>query len=303
MRAGTRRFLVLVLCFLTTFVAAEELEFSITHPERAYGYTIGDVLEQTIGLYDGNVTHTVQTLPLSQREGRWVTRQEVELHPSGQQLTIRYQLVNTPTNTRLITLPALTLSTDQGTSIEVPTWSFSIAPLTPALPTEDNTLPTMQADWRPDLPSSSTQWRNIKVLCAALLALLLLWLVWWIIRGVREANTLPFANAYRTIRRHKTDANKNDTPQWLALHRAFDQVNGRRVSSSSIDELISCADWLPPFESDIRTFYATSSERFFATGDPHVTFDLKNLSKRLYKAEKRHTSKLDQPSLATHSMS
>ncbi|MFK8079580.1 MAG: hypothetical protein AB8B97_04780 [Granulosicoccus sp.] len=296
------RSLAVSLCLINAVAAANNGALSVTQPDRAFGYTIGDIVEQTIGLQAGDITHTLTTLPETQREGRWVTRQGVELHQDGEHLTIRYQIVNSPPDVRLVSLPALTLSTDQGRVIEVPEWSFSIAPLTPAVTDSDNQLPFMQADWTPVIPPATELWRNIKLLSAALCLSLLLWLAWWMIRGLREAGTLPFAHAYRIIRRHKPTRSNDDAPAWLALHRAFDQMSGRSVNNDSIDKLIQTAEWLEPFEPDIRSFYKTSSERFFAHNKPPASFDITGLSKRLYKAEKRHTSKLPKKTLAAHGM-
>jgi len=305
--AFAQQFSLIGLCLIASVSAAQGTAFSVTNPTRAYGYTIGDELEQSITLRDDNkddnTTYTVRELPLIQREGRWVTRQAVDLSPDRQELTIRYQIVNSPPDVRSISLPALTLLTDQDRNIDVPEWSFSIAPLAPVGLTEETMLPIMEADWKSTPPSSQKLWRNIKALGAALFLTLLLWLVWWLVRGMREANTLPFAKAYRTILRHKDVSKNDDAPSWLAMHRAFDQKSGRSVNSGSIGALIQSAEWLEPFEFEIKCFYRLSSELFFSNGQPRAEFELTEFSKRLYEAEKRHTSKLEKSDLATPDMS
>ncbi|MFK7859921.1 MAG: hypothetical protein AB8B64_13920 [Granulosicoccus sp.] len=303
MNAISGIFLVLSLCLTATVARADVGELFVSNPPRAFGYAVGDILEQTIGLKEGETTHTVQELPDTQREGRWITRHSIELQPNGQKLTIRYQIVNSPPDVRFVSLPALTLNTDQGRSIDIPEWSFSIAPLTPTLPSSENPLPVMQADWKPEAPSSTKLWRNIKTLSATLLLSFLLWFAWWVVRGMREAGTLPFAHAYRKIRRHTPNTTDGDASTWLALHRAFDQMGGRSINGGSIDTLLQTAKWLEPFESDIRAFYRLSSERFFANENTETSFDLQGLSKRLYKAEKRHTNTLPKRSLTTQEMS
>ncbi|MFK7996855.1 MAG: hypothetical protein AB8B87_22145 [Granulosicoccus sp.] len=303
MKAITQIIFAASLCLITAIAAADNGSLPVSNPTRAFGYTVGDLLEQAIGLNDGETTHTLQALPDIQREGRWITRQSAELNPTGQWLIIRYQIINSPPDVRLVSLPALTLSTTMGSSIEVPEWSFSVAPLTPLVPVAENSLPVMQNDWSPEAPSSIQLVRKMKGWSAALIALLFLWFAWWVARGMREASTLPFAHAYRAIRKHKTNTPNEDEKNWLSLHRAFDQASGRSINSGTIPALLQSTEWLEPFESDIRAFYKLSSERFFANDKPQTLFELAGFSKRLYKAEKRHTSKLPKHSLTTQEMS
>ena len=189
----------------------------------------------------------------------------------AQWLTMRYQIINSPASVRIITLPALTLKTEQEQEIDVSPWSFSIAPLTPVEPADDTSLPVMQADWRAESPTSITLWHNIRLLLACLILTLLLWLIWWFLRGIADARSLPFARAFRIIRQHTGGDAPETTSNWLALHRAFDQFSGRSIGRDSIEALVNNTHWLTPFKSDIQTFYKASAMRFFAndpSGDP-----------------------------------
>ena len=291
--------LLAITCYLLPAISvAQDNPATVNNPERAFGYTIGDVLEQKIALHEGDVVITLQELPDIQREGRWLTRQQADVSDDGRWLTIRYQIINSPASVRIITTPALALKNEQEQQISVSPWSFSIAPLTPVEPADEASMPEMQADWRPEAPTSVALWHNIRLLLACLILTLLLWSVWWFMRGIADARSLPFARAFRTIRQHKGGNASETSSNWLALHRAFDQLSGRSIGRDSIEALVKNTHWLTPFKSDIQAFYKASSMRFFAndpsvdtSGDPtHKSFDLADFSQQLYVAEKKHTS-------------
>ena len=302
--------LAITLLLLPVVSSAQNNPAIVNNPERAFGYSIGDVLQQNIALHDGDAVHegdaaqTLQELPAIQREGRWLTRQQANVSDDGRWLNIRYQIINSPASVRIITLPALGLETEQGQEINVLPWSFSIAPLTPAEPAAEASLPVMQADWQPQAPTSLSLWHTIRLLLACLLLTLVLWFVWWFMRGFADARSLPFARAFRIIRQHRGGDASEATSNWLALHRAFDQLGGRNIGQDSIETLVKNTHWLTPFESDIQAFYKTSSMRFFAN-DPSVnlsddetdeSFGLAELSRQLYVAEKKHTGNAISPS-------
>ena len=284
-----------------TVVSSSQNDSAIIYnPERAFGYTIGDVLEQRIALHEdeGDAAQTLQQLPVIQREGRWITRQQANVSDDGQWLNVSYQIINSPTSVRIITLPALNFETEQGQQINVPPWSFSIAPLTPVEPADEASLPLMQADWKPEAPTTLKLWHNIQLLLAGLLLTLFLWSIWWFMRGIADARSLPFARAFRTIRQHTGGDASKVTANWLAMHRAFDQLSGKSIGSDSVEALINNTHWLAPFKSDIKTFYKRSSMRFFAndsslgtSGNPtQESFDLAEFSRQLHVAEKKHTT-------------
>ena len=129
-------------------------------------------------------------------------------------------------------------------------------------------------------------------LSAALCLVLLLWVAWWSWRGWHEARSLPFARAWHKQKKYKPGTQGDDTENWLALHRAIDQCAGRNVSSGSIDELLKSVHWLEPFSPELHSFYQQSTQRFFATGSQPANFNVANLAKQLYLAERHHTATL-----------
>lgn len=283
---------VIIIVALQTTRAENSLNTVITNPDRTFGYTLGDVLEQTISLSIEDTVHTLQSLPVEQRVGRWVTRSAVSISDNEQWLTIRYQIINAPPDVRTVALPELTLITDNNATIEVPTWFFSIAPLLPASTDLNAQLPVLQPDEQAYIPASNSLWRNIVILAITLTIWLSLWLAWWLWRNYREARALPFANAYHAIRHLVRSNDVESNEGWLAIHKAFNQSAGRSIVSGTVNELSSNCTWLEPFKSEIKKFYTLSSMRFFAPESQHEPFDLNDFSKRLYQAEKRYTTSL-----------
>ncbi len=291
MKNASRTGLVVSLLTLSVIATADSLN-SIKNPSRAFGYTLGDVLEQKIPLSIDGTVETLQLLPPEQREGRWVTRSAVSVSPDNQWLTLQYQIINAPTDVRVITLPSLTLATDNELSIDVPAWSFSVAPLLPMASDADEQLPVLQPDQLSQPPTSTSLWSRLTMLVAGLLCWLSVWLGWWLWRNWREAHALPFANAYRTVRTVGSTAGIENNAGWLAMHNAFNQSAGRSIINSTVSELSQNCTWLKPFESEISTFYTLSSTRFFAPDSQPESFNLTDFSKRLFEAEKRHTTKI-----------
>jgi len=299
--------LLLILVMTPGVAASEEKRLTIINPERAYGYTIGDVLEQSIHLHDTLTMLDADQLPQTTRTGRWLVRRWVKTDTDGKKLSLRYQVINSPNAVRVITLPEIVLTTDQMVTVAVPAWSFSITPLAPLLLSQDQTidnmatdpassqaksLPAMQQDWAPTLPSTLSYRQNVWFLSIALFFSLLAWATWWFVRGVLESRALPFARAYGLIRKESGGIGEQAELQWLALHRAFDRVSGRSMGRGSVDALLLSVDWLKPLEADIRLFFRISSERFFANDASLTEFDIEMFAKDLHQAERQHTSKL-----------
>lgn len=293
---------LLLMLVMSSVYSADKAGVPVVNPSRAFGYTLGDVIEQRVALTRNEITHSVPELPAVQREGRWVTRQNASVSADGQWLDMRYQIINAPPDTRTVTLPAVDLQTDADVSIEVPAWSFSIGPLLPETTAQDNPLPVMQPDWRPQAPATDSIVQRMILLAASLCLVLMLWAAWWLWRGFREAARLPFARAWHAQRRAKSDTHGDNAASWLALHRAFDQAAGRSISSGSIDTLVQSVEWLEPFRPELHSFYQQSSERFFAPDSQQGAFNLSDFSKRLYKAERRHTGSLAMPSDNAHEL-
>ena len=284
-----------ILC--SVLLTGKALGNSVTNPERNFGYSIGDILEQSVSLDNDNAVVTIPALPEIKREGAWVKRHSVQLSDDKRQLILRYQIINAPRATRIITLPSLVLTTHTDASINIPAWSFSVAPIIASATDTENPLPAMQADWQPEAPATAPTLMRIAQLAKALFLTLLLWLGWWLWRGAREARLLPFAQAYRSIKKHSDNSSSDSQASWLSLHRAFDHAAERSVGIDTVQSLFQKHEWLKPFEENINNFYTHSSTRFYSPVEHEDGVDVLALSKDLYLAEKKHTKQLKEKPL------
>ncbi|RAR52826.1 mxaA protein [Paraburkholderia unamae] len=266
---------------------------------RAFGYQLGDILTQRILLPDGD--RDAVAPPSIGRASAWLDRRRVRIDSDAEGrswMAIEYQVVNVdPTLTR-IALPALTLTSASGAAMQVPEWPVSVGPMTPA-DTFDafNTgdLQAMRADrLAPAVPVEPLR-RRAGVALALLGLTLLSWAGWWRWRNRREAAKLPFARAWRRIR--KLDGANADTSAdaWVHLHRALNETAGRVVHAGSLPGLFERAPYLKPLRAQLEQFYGRSAARFFtpspvATAAPaplEGAAALRTLSEALYRAERR----------------
>ena len=93
-----------------------------TQPARQFGYTIGDVIHQTVRLSPGaGQTLIEESLPKPGRAGAWVERRDVEAVRAGSEwrIELRYQFINSPPDLRTVALPALRVQLRDGDRIRI----------------------------------------------------------------------------------------------------------------------------------------------------------------------------------------
>lgn len=282
---------------------------SITHakdalveqPARAFGYFIGDVLEQRINLGTEPVNIVEPDLDTGQRVGSFLWRMPGELYEQqhGRQdrqwLVLRYQIINVPPTADTINLPALTLKTQSGAELTVAEWPFVVSPLTHYEDTDSVPILLPNRTAAALLPSHDNAW--LLASFVGLLATLSLWLLWWLFRCWRDSHTLPFANAYRLIRRLPAARIHSEPDAWVALHHAFNAVAGKTISIDSVSELFVNAPWLAVRQPAIEQFYTASAARFFQQSETSSieAVDVKALCADLSRLEKRQAKSQVKP--------
>ena len=264
----------------------------VVQPSRAFGYVIGDILEQRILMELDGTALELNALPASERIGTWLQRLPSELaeDEQGQRwLELKYQLINAPTELQTVSLPAMQLAVADGTPLAIESWSFSIAPLTTAVLSVGSVPVLMRPDRQPLLVDGQLAGKHFFLSVLALVATLLIWLGWWLWRCSADISRLPFAQAWHQL--NKLDTNRlNDDPQaWLVMHQAFNDAAGRTINRTSIQDLIRHDRWLESHEARIDEFFLASSARFFEQAAEPRPFALSELCKTLYLVEKRHT--------------
>lgn len=258
---------------------------------RAFGYLLGDVLTQRILLSAGDHDVGSVTPPSIGRTGAWLERRLARFETDGEGrrwMAIDYQVVNVaPTLTRAA-LPALTLTSSSGATLQVAEWPLSIGPLTPADAFNAGDLQGMRPD-RQAAPVPTAPLRRQASLASGLLLLTLLsWAGWWLWRGWRESARLPFARAWRQMRRLDGANAATSAEAWLCLHRALNETAGHVVHQGSLPSLFARAPYLQPLREQLEQFYRQSTERFFTPAPAVAPYPLQVLCRALYRAEQRH---------------
>lgn len=268
--------------------AALAIQPAVVEQPRSFGYVIGDIATQRVLLEENGRAFTPDHLPTAGPLGNWVERRAVRIErDSGGRrwLAVDYQIMNSPQEIKLVTLPAWKLAAKEGTAgLAIPEWQISVATLTPAQPFGRAGLGGLRPDR--DAPSIDVvpmrRWMMIWTACA--LALALLWVGWWSWRNWQAAARQPFAKALREIR----DVDETSPQAWVALHRAFDATAGRVVQMETLPQLFERAPRLKPQRSAIEAFFAQSSARFFETGAAAPAVSVRALCTELRRIEKRH---------------
>lgn len=268
-----------------THAARPALAPATVEQPRAFGYTVGDVLSQRILLPLGDDGGSPAATPSTGRIGIWFERRHprIETDAQGRRwMVIDYQIVNAPQSLTTISLPALTLG-----SLQVPEWPLSVSPLTPNTAFGMGELQPLRPDWQVPLPAIAPLRRQTIWALGFLALTLAAWFGWWKWRNTREAARLPFARAYMEMQRLESSWPDTNARGWLCLHRALNETAGQVVHAGSLPNLLARAPHLQALQPQLERFYQHSGERFFASRSADEDFPLIELSRALYRAERR----------------
>jgi mxaA protein len=260
---------------------------------RAFGHVIGDVLTQRILLQSGSEDMGTVAMPSVGRAGVWFERRNprIETDSDGRRwMAIDYQITNAPPTLTQIALPALTLaSSTSGLTLQVPEWPVSVAPLTPKTAFASGDLQSLRPDRLAPALATAPLRRQLAFALGLFALTLLVWLGWWQWRNQREAARLPFARAWRQMRRPSTPDVDKEAHAWLCLHRALNETAGHVVHAGALPGLVARAPYLQPLQPQLERFYQHSGERFFTAraNDADASFPLHELCRELYRAERR----------------
>ncbi|RZS58768.1 calcium incorporation protein MxaA [Sphaerotilus mobilis] len=274
----------------TTFTAAAEPR--IEQP-RSFGHVIGDVLSQRVLLEVDGRELTPTALPAADRVGLWLERRTPRLERDAQGrrwLVIEHQVINAPTALTETRLPALQLTTVGGAVLALPAWPIRIGPITPAESGGADEAAALRPDRLMSAGDAAPLEHQQRLSIALLAGVLLAWAGWWAGRNAIEARRLPFASAWRQMRR----LDEADPQAWRALHHAINASAGQVVQGSTLATLLADRPALRPLlplQGDLDAFFQASDARFFADVDGDAStapaFPLKRLARALRTAERR----------------
>lgn len=290
-RARCRCVAILALACAAGGAVAQSVPATVLQP-RAFGYTIGDVLEQRVLLQAGGKDLGNVAAPSVGRTGLWLERRasHVETDAEGRRwMVIGYQIVNAPQTLTRIALPALKLGTASGVALQIAEWPASVGPLMPAEAFGAGDLQPMRPDRDAPRAAIAPLRQRLEIAAGLLIATLLAWTGWWLWRNRREAGRLPFARLWQRMRH--VDARDADTSAdaWLGLHHALNETAGHVVHAGALTMLFDRAPHLQPLRERIERFYRQSAQRYFSSPsassvEPHA---LRDLCRALYLAERR----------------
>jgi mxaA protein len=255
---------------------------------RPFGYTVGDLVTQSVLLARGGQPFEPSALPAAGRTNAWLERRgaHVESSAAGQRwLVVEYQLVNAPRALSTIALPAWELaSAAGGAGLGVPAAAITVGPLTlPAAPGQMLSL-------RPDRPAPAVDTAAIAQRLWLWLAALATTVTGWIAYAAwsewRARSTLPFARALHELRGRRSGA----APEHLVLHQAFDRTAGRVLQGGTLAALFERAPHLQALRPQIERFYDESAALFFGQGLPADALSPQALCRALRRLERRHAA-------------
>ncbi|MFM0264176.1 calcium incorporation protein MxaA [Paraburkholderia sediminicola] len=282
--------LVLAPAISVAAAPAAVIQPTVQQP-RAFGYLLGDVLTQRILLLAGDNDAGSVASPSIGRTGAWLERRlaRFETDAEGRRwMAIDYQVVNVAPTLTMIALPALTLTTASGATLQVAEWPLSVGPMTPADPFNAGDLQGMRPDRQASPAPTAPLRRQASLALGLLLLTLLSWAGWWLWRNWHESARLPFARAWRQMRRLDGPNVDTSADAWLCLHRALNETAGHVVHQGSLPSLFAQAPYLQPLRAQLEQFYRQSTERFFTPAPAVAPYPLQVLCRELYRAEQRH---------------
>lgn len=257
---------------------AAPLEATTSEP-RAFGYQIGDLVSRSVSVHvpDGLVLDE-DSLPQPGARGKALELRSIARRSSAEaggrrhELTLAYQVMLSPPQTRTLELPTFTLRFDgqpRAQTLRVDAWPVTVSPLVPVEVSPRRGLGEMQPDTPPPLiDSARARYRLIAygvviLLLLAYLAQVYVGLPWWQ-RGHR-----PLTLAWRSMRGLRPDSSEVQWREALQrLHEALNRTAGEVVFEHGIDRFVGAQPNFEPLRDDLAMFFRQSRREFFADGDP-----------------------------------
>lgn len=248
--------------------AAEPAPSAQSQAPRAYGYSVGDVVQQRVQLaLPKGWALDMEALPSSRRPGQALELRQARLQRN--ELLLEYQIFTAPAELRLLELPTLQLRL-QGPggaeqTLRVEGSPLLVAPLLPQQASPRTGLGELRPDLPAPLPATQGHVRRLALYAAAAL---LLGLVWWHLQfglpysGRRQQ---PFAQAVRHLRSLQP---AQQHVAFKALHQALNRSAGQVLFAEGLPAFLQQHPTFAPLQADLQEFFRRSEAAFFAGSDP-----------------------------------
>lgn len=234
---------------------------------RAFGYSVGDVLQRRVLLdLPAGWTLDLASLPQTRRPGQALELRAARL--DGGELRLDYQVFLAPTEVRTLEMPPLQLRLAGPAGerfLRVDAWPVTVAPLVPLDVSPREGLGEMRPDTAPPPIDTSARQQRLLAYTGAL-ALLLVYLAhvyvgipWW---GRRQR---PFAQAWRALRGLSVLPSPQQRRAALKLlHQALNRSAGEVVFEARLADFVAAHPRFGPLRDELARFFERSHREFFA---------------------------------------
>ncbi len=258
----------------TVSAAQETHRETIDTLNRAFGYTIGDLVTRRITVRGDAAGFTPDLLPETGPLNAWLALRRKEITRIGDdvELILTYQLTGADTKVTLLELPAIELKNRGQTLARIDAYPISVSPIIGARPFVRTGLGDMRPAHEPLTPDFAVFGQRLVTLSGISLSLLgvIGWRRW---RRSRNDRLTPFAHARRALRQ-VTDP----LDGYRILHRAFDQSAGRSLFLEDLGTFLTERPRFQRKREPIEQFFRDSREVFFGMpGDQRQTKPLTRL--------------------------
>lgn len=260
-----------LLLALPWHAAAAPEALSATQIEpRAFGYTVGDVLQRRIVLHvpDGLVLDR-SSLPPTRRPGQPIELRAARLQ--GDALLLDYQVFVAPVEVRTFEVPPFSLrfagpAGEQ--TLRVDAWPVTVAPLVPVAVSPRTGLGEMRPDTVPPLiDTAPRRWRlavgaALLLAAAAYLTHVYVGLPW------RDRGRRPFASAWRELRALPAVVpGAQRRAAMVVLHHALNRSAGEVLFEEGLPAFVRRDTRFAPLQGALTAFFRRSHDEFFAQRD------------------------------------
>ena len=279
---------ICVLCVVqlavlaTTAFAAlppPRLDATTTEP-RAFGYRIGDLVERSVTVRAGSGTVLDDaSVPRAGARGSALELRDVLQRNSAEsggrryELMLRYQVFQSPRETRILEMPAFTLrftGAPRAQEIRIEAWPVTVSPLVPVDAPSRRGLGELRPDATAPLIDMTPG--RLRLMTYGGLSLLLVGYLLHVYIGLPWWTRLhrPFASAWRELRGLQpasSDAQRRRA--YRTIHDALNRTWGEVLFERDIDPFLAGRPRFEPLRADLVMFFSRSRlEHFSGTAQP-----------------------------------
>ena len=265
-------FVCLMISMGSSFAAEIEI---VAHNPRPFGYVVGDTVTRdlSISVKSGYVLDE-KSLPKPGRLGAWLELRSIDMREmsveSGRQYSLKliYQLPNSPTDVKMVELPAHKFSfIGPGNSIDATSseWPITLAPITPEEVLARDGLEALRPDMRPTgVDTKPVRWRLMGY-GLALAVILLYWAYRYFGIPYLAKTRRPFTRAYRDLNR-LSQQDPNFSRAVERIHRALNETAGRSLFIENVDQFLANRGADDSLKTLTQQFFELSRNEFFGAG-------------------------------------